>query len=168
MTVKAWPDLLADRTLSDGRYLIIDDPDGPHRVWLKSTADELGYVLVRDHRLDLRLAAIRRFERRLLGAPRTRLPPGIRPTAFQRRRLDLLLDILDALLDRGRRTTTHEIARELVYPRMTIGRGSVWKSSSERRRTQRLIEEALALMHGGYLRLLGGDAAGATISRRSK
>lgn len=166
MTVEAWPDLLADQTLPDGRHLIIADADGPHRIWLKSAADELAYILVRDHRLDLRLAAIRRFERRLAGVPRTRLPPGIRPTAFQRRRLDLLLGILDALLDRERKMTTHAIARELVYPRMTIGRGSEWKSSSQRRRTQRLIDEALGLMHGGYLHLLGGDAAGATISRR--
>ena len=151
-----WPGVIADRTLSDGRHLIIADIDGPHRIWLKSEAAALAYVLVRDDRLPLRLAAIRRFERRLAGAARTRSPPGFRPTAFQRRRLDLLLAILDAIQDRERRATTHEIARRLVYPRMTIGRGSEWKSSSERRRTQRLIHEALGLMQGGYLRLLRG------------
>ena len=39
--------------------------------------------------------------------------------------------------------STHEIARRLVYPHMRIGRGDEWKASSERRRTQRLIDEAL-------------------------
>lgn len=155
--LKAWPGLLADQTLSDGRHFIIADTDGPHHVWLKSTADRLAYVLVHDDQLDARIAAIRRFERRLAGAPQTRLPPGFRPTAFQRHRLNLLLGILDAVSGRGRAAvTTHEIARRLVYPGMTIGRGSQWKSSSQRRRTQRLIDEARALMHGGYLRLLRG------------
>lgn len=69
----------------------------------------------------------------------------------------MLLDILDAVLDRERTgMTTHEIARRHVYPAMTIGRGNQWKSSAERRRTQRLIDEALGLMDGGYLGLLRG------------
>ncbi|MDD3799486.1 MAG: DUF2285 domain-containing protein [Novosphingobium sp.] len=37
-----------------------------------------------------------------------------------------------------------------------MGRGNEWKSSAERRRTQRLIDEALALMDGGYRALLRG------------
>ena len=56
----------------------------------------------------------------------------------------------------GRPPTTHNIARRYVYPGMTIGRGSEWKSSAERRRTQRLIDEAFALMRGGYRTLLRG------------
>ena len=69
----------------------------------------------------------------------------------------MLLDILDAVLGRERTgITTHEIAHRYVYPAMTIGRGSEWKSSAERRRTQRLIDEALALMNGGYRALLRG------------
>uniref|UniRef100_UPI00053F1A81 DNA -binding domain-containing protein n=1 Tax=Sphingomonas sp. Ant H11 TaxID=1564113 RepID=UPI00053F1A81 len=87
---------------------------------------------------------------------------AFRPTAFQRRRLDLLLDILDMLLTppSAPRPTSHEIARRLIYPGMTIGRGMEWKSSTERRRTQRLINEALALMHGGYRALLRGVVGG--------
>jgi len=69
----------------------------------------------------------------------------------------MLLDILDAVLDRDRPAiTTHEIARHHVYPQLSIGRGNEWKSSAERRRTQRLIDEALALMNGGYRTLLRG------------
>ena len=87
----------------------------------------------------------------------------MRPTAFQALRLHLLLDIIDALLAPGQaRPSTHEVARRLVYPRLAIGRGAEWKASSERRRTQRLIDEALALMSGGYRALLQGRSAGAT------
>src|SRR3546814_11960918 len=89
-----------------------------------------------------------------------RLPPGFAPTPFQQRRLNMLLDILDAVLGRERTgITTHEIARCHVYPAMSIGRGNEWKSSAERRRTQRLIDEALALMNGGYRALLRGCSA---------
>ena len=93
----------------------------------------------------------------------------MRPTAFQARRLHLLLDILDALLvpDKAR-PSTHEIADRLIYPRLAIGRGAEWKASSERRRTQRLIDEALALMNGGYRALLQGGSAGATKSGHTK
>lgn len=114
-------------------------------------------MIVRDEAIDLRRAAAHRLDRRLVGAPPMRLPPGFAPTPFQRRRLGMLLDILDAVLDRERTgITSHEIARRHVYPGMTIGRGNEWKSSAERRRTQRLIDEALALMNGGYRVLLRG------------
>lgn len=67
----------------------------------------------------------------------------------------MLLDILDAAGTRdGAALTTYEIARRHVYARLQVGRGSEWKSSSQRRRTQRLIDEARALMEGGYRRLL--------------
>jgi hypothetical protein len=55
----------------------------------------------------------------------------------------LLLSILD-LRGEGQ-VTSHEVARQLIYPRLDIGRGAAWKSSPERRRTQRLIREAEAL-----------------------
>src|SRR3546814_15184243 len=79
-----------------------------------------------------------------------RLPPGFAPTPFQQRRLNMLLDILDAVLGRERTgITTHEIARCHVYPAMSIGRGNEWQSSAARRRNQRLIADALALAQGG-------------------
>ena len=60
----------------------------------------------------------------------------------------------DALLA----VTSHMVARRLVYPRLSIGQGASWKSSPERRRTQRLIREAEALAAGGYRALLAGRA----------
>lgn len=159
LDLDAWPIILADRTLSTGRHLILGDVDGPHRLWVRDPlrGSTLAYVIVRDDAVDLRHAAAQRLDRRLAGAPPMRLPPGFAPTPFQRRRLGMLLDILDAVRDRERTgITTHEIARRHVYPAMTIGRGNEWKSSAERRRTQRLIDEALALMNGEYRALLRG------------
>ena len=162
-----------DRILSTGRHLVLGDVDGLHRLWMRAPLDggSLAYVLPRDDAIDLRYAAIQRLDRRLAGAPPMRLPPGFVPTPFQRRRLSMLLDILDAVLDRERSgITTHEIARQHVYPALDIGRGNEWKSSAERRRTQRLIDEALGLMNGGYRALLRGEpqAAGATKMARAK
>jgi hypothetical protein len=154
-----WPIILNDRTLSSGRHIVLGDIDGPHRLWIRDiiAGQPLAYVVARDDALPLRLAALQRFDRRLAGAPPAKTPPGIQPTPFQRRRLSMLLAILDALLDSADTPpTTHDIARRYVYPGMTIGRGSEWKSSAERRRTQRLIDEALALMRGGYRTLLRG------------
>jgi len=82
--------------------------------------------------------------------------PTAAPTSYQSQRLDLLLSILDL---RGKRhVTSHEVARRLIYPHLDIGRGAAWKSSPERRRTQRLIREAEALAAGGYRALLAGRA----------
>lgn len=128
-------------------------------MWIRNSAkgSTLAYVIVPDDAVDSRYAAAQRFQRRLSGALAMHLPSGFAPTPFQRRRLGMLLDILDAVLDRERTmATTHQIARHHVYPGMTIGRGNEWKSSAERRRTQRLIDEALALMNGGYRALLRG------------
>lgn len=162
--------MLVDRLLSDGRHIILGDVDGPHRLWLRTvTVDRpVAYVIVRDEAVDARCAAIRRLDRRLAGAPPARSsPPGFQPTPFQRQRFNLLLDILDArAAPTDHAPTTHEIGTRLVYPGKTIGRGSEWKSSSERRRTQRLIDEAVALMEGAYLGLLLPGHAGATKATR--
>lgn len=154
-----WPLILVDRQLSNGRHLVLADTDGPHRLWLRDTSPgrPLAYVIAKDASLDLRLAAVRRLERRLVGAPPAKLPRGFTPTDFQRHKLSLLLDILDMMKDRGHpEATTYDIARTLLYVDMGVGRGSDWKNSSERRRTQRLIEEAFALRDGGYRVLLRG------------
>lgn len=137
---------------------MLGDVDGAHRIWLRATAPEgaLAYVVVRDAAIDLRIAAMRRLDRRFAGAGPMRMPPGFHPSDFQRHRLGLLLDILDAFETRGQGSvTTYEIASRLIYRGMTIGHGDDWKTSSQRRRTRRLIDEAFALMEGGYLKLLG-------------
>ncbi|QNG48941.1 DUF2285 domain-containing protein [Sphingobium yanoikuyae] len=152
-----WPGILVDRVLEDGRHMVLADGSGLHRLWLRpGPADRsLAYLVIRDDALVLRQAMVRRFEQRMTGARAGRAPPGLCPTPFQRQRLSMLLDILDAAGTRnGAALTTYEIARRHVYARLQVGQGSEWKSSSQRRRTQRLIDEARALMEGGYRRLL--------------
>ncbi|WP_312219068.1 DUF2285 domain-containing protein [Sphingobium yanoikuyae] len=151
------PHILVDRLLENGRHMVLAGSNGLHRLWLRpGPADRLfAYMVIRDDALLLRQAMVRRFERHMTDGRAGRSPPGLCPTPFQRQRLSMLLDIVDAagLYDEAR-LTTHEIARRHVYARMEVGQGSEWKSSSQRRRTQRLIDEARALMEGGYRRLL--------------
>lgn len=143
--------------LPNGRHLVLGDHDGLHRLWLRDSRPDqpLAYIIVHDSSIDFRLGVAARLDRRLAGASAGRLPPGFCPTSFQQQRLRLLLDILD-MLNQGR-PTTYDIARLRIYPHMAIKRGMEWKSSSERRRTQRLIDEAVALMRGGYRSLLRGQ-----------
>lgn len=146
--------ILADYGLSDGRHIVIGDDERPYQIFLPGKlCEETFYQITRDHQIGLRLTEIVRLERKLAG-----LAPGpcaLRPTEFQNYRLNLLLDILDARYGSGRAMlTTYDLAQAVIYPGMKMGRGAEWKASSQRRRTQRLIEEAEGLMNGGYKRLL--------------
>ncbi len=83
-----------------------------------------------------------------------------KPTAYQQYRLKLLVAVLDMVNPpTGEAATTYRVARTLVYPHMKNCSSAEWKSSSERRQTQRLIDEALTLMRGGYRSLLCAKAA---------
>ena len=143
-----------DHAGEDGRHIILDDPDGGHRVWLRGEAGEpLAMILPIDDQLELRLRAAGRLYRFLWGQPSGPPPPGVGVSPFQRSRLTLLLNIFDRLsLGRSKR----EIARDVIYPGLDGGPAAEWKSSSERRRTQRLCDEAKIMVAAGYRRLLGG------------
>ena len=148
-----------DRASAEGRHLVLADAHGFHRLLLPSAAQDSGiaYVLAPDSWLEIRTAAVIRFHRHLTGLPPSPSPPGLCPTRFQRNRLVMMLRILDDLSCKdGMGLSTREIARRHVYPNTRFDRAIEWKSSSERRRTQRLIEEARQLMNGGYLSLLKG------------
>lgn len=160
--IDTWPIILTDRVLSDGRHLVLGDVDGFHHIWLRDmhSMQSFAYVIVRDAAIAMRLAAVQRLDRRLAGAPPLRLPNAFRPAPRQRRRLNLLLDILDVLHEPVGAKTSYDIARRLLYPDLKLGRGMDWKSSTERRRTMRLIEQARSLMNGGYRDLLRGHLKG--------
>lgn len=155
------PGLVAvDRRLADGRHFVFADERGWHRLWLRTDRPDLPLVslILRDSLADLRREAAARLDRWLVGAPDA-APTGFLPTAYQARRLGTMLAILDLLQGAdGPGVTSHDVARRIIYPRLSVGRGAEWKSSSERRRTQRLIEDARALMLGGYRTLLAGPA----------
>lgn len=126
------------------RYRILIKPARP--------GGEAGFILRHDPWLKSRISAIRDFNKALEGAETLR---PTRPTKYQRTRLELLLAILDSLfLPDGRRRTLRQLAQTVIYPRSELGRAIEWKSSSERRHTQRLVSEAHHLMRDGYRALL--------------
>src|SRR5690606_31049688 len=111
-----------------------------------------GYIIQHDPWLEARISAIRDFNKALEGAEILR---PTRPTNYQRRRLELLLAILDShFLPDGRRRTLRQLAQTIIYPGSDLGRAIEWKSSSQRRHTQRLVNEAHHLMRQGYRALL--------------
>lgn len=142
--------------------MVLGDHDGPHHVWLRNAhpGQPLAYIVVRDASIEARRQAAWRLDRRLAGAPSSQRHAAFRPTLFQQQRLNLLLDILDMTQASDGRPTSYEIARRLIYRNTTIGRGLEWKSSTERRRTLRLIRQAHRLMNGGYRTLLQGVVKG--------
>lgn len=148
-------DVARDRSLRDGRHLIVRDSFGYHRIWARPCrpGKSLAVLLPVDTDMALRLAAAERFERLLRDTTTGPPPPGWRMTPFQRLRLTLLLHILDA---RRAGASHREIAMSRIYPKSATLAGAAWKGSPERRRTQRLLDEAVALMQGGYRSLLRG------------
>src|SRR3546814_272017 len=152
--------VVADRRLEDGRHFVFADDRAWHRLWLRTDRPgvPLANLILRDSLVGLRHEAAVRFDRCLGDGPGPP-PAGFLPTAYQARRLGMMLAFLDLLQEPGGAgVTSHDVARLIIYPRLSVGRGAEWKSSSERRRTQRLIEEARGLMQGGYRALLAGPA----------
>lgn len=73
------------------------------------------------------------------------------PSAYQRRRLVLLLAILDGLADGA---SARDLAVWLIFPNHRLSGTADWRGSSEKRHTQRLIGAARRMARCGYLRLL--------------
>ncbi|WP_318780157.1 DNA -binding domain-containing protein [Sphingopyxis sp. OAS728] len=151
-----WTHRLGSRIGPGGGQYILGDGHIMHRIWLRCdpAAVPLAALIPCDAMTEARLQAVSDLKRWLRGS--AAVSPVARPTSYQSQRLDLLLSILDLRGDRG--VASHEVARRLIYPRLDVGRGSAWKASPERRRTQRLIREAEALATGGYRALLAGRA----------
>jgi hypothetical protein len=144
----------ASQIAEDGRHIVLDDPDGDHRLWLLSPpGGPMMIGLLIDDDFDLRHRAAARLYRRLRGLPAGAAPPGQAVTSFQRSRLTMLLRIFDRLVGG---CSKREIACDVIYPGLEAGSAAEWKGSAERRRTQRLCDEAKAMVTAGYRRLLRG------------
>jgi hypothetical protein len=139
---------------ADGLHLLIEDADGDHRLWLPgaSGSDKLAAMIVLDDRFALRIAALIRFQRRLERRATGPLPKGWRITPRHLRRLALMLRALDGHLARA---SYREIA-DAIFGSEAVAR-YVWKTSSIRGQTIRLVKDAVGTMKGGYRRLLRGD-----------
>ncbi|WP_341713066.1 DNA -binding domain-containing protein [Erythrobacter sp.] len=146
---------LVDRTSPGGRHLVVDGELGRHRIFMPRTRETrmAGYLVEADGLALARLAALASLHRD--GAATSKGLAAPIPSANRRRRLELLLAILDRLGQAGGRgTTTRELAGELIYPHHALGSAIEWKSSSQRRQVQRLVAEARFMRDGGFRDLL--------------
>src|SRR3546814_9018164 len=93
----------------------LGEEGGPHHVWQRhvSRSRSLAYIIVRDDANETRRRAAQRLDRRLGGAPPSQQGGAFRPTPFQRRRLNLLLDIMDLTRKPDERPTPYAFARRL-------------------------------------------------------
>lgn len=139
----------------DGRHILIDDTTGPHQLWCLGTdaQQRLGVLIPLDADFRIRLDAVRRLHRRLIGLSAGPLPRGWRLTAIQRRRFVLMLRALDGHLEGA---SYREIARVLLDAEAAHWPASAWKSSAARSQVIRLVTEGTAIMNGGYRKLLQG------------
>ena len=155
LDLKRLGDIVADRVPSDGRHIIVAGPHCKHRIWMSGECCKDGFVVVvpADKGFAVRMAATRSLERHLRGFPDSDPPAELGLTARRHRKMALMLRLIVA--DHAH-ITRREMAFTLVYPRLDPLAGPAWKCSSERRRTQRLIDEAIGMMHGGYRALLQG------------
>lgn len=151
-------DLLQDRTTTDGRHLVLGDRKRKHRLLItRPNAAGRGYFLFQDRWLRTRLAAIERFDPSCKSFGPNKSHDVLFPSAAQKHRLLLLLKILDTIPSaQNGVSTVREIAQHVIYRNADFGRTIEWKSSSHRRQTQRLINQARFFVGGGYRLLLRG------------
>lgn len=151
-------EVLQDRITNEGRHLVLGDRKRRHRVLVKPPGSACrGYLVPRDSWVRTRLAAIEAFDRSFRPLSHAKSKDLLLPSIYQKRRFTVLLTILDAMnrSDNGF-ATIREIAQTVVYRNADLGRAIEWKSSSYRRQTQRLINEARFLVEDGYRWLLKG------------
>ena len=133
------------------RHCIVNDADGPHSLWLEGERPTLpmAALVPLDETVLLRLAGLMRLKRRLDRHPAGPLPSAWQITARFRKRLLAMIRALDGHLEGA---SYREVARAL-YGSEAVGRFP-WKTSSVRGQTIRLVADAVAMMDGGYRKLL--------------
>ena len=139
--------------LAAGRCHFVIDHDGiRHRLEVDPGWDAAPLVILLPPHADaLRVAACDAARRLFARLGAREVAEALRPSALQRRRLFLLLQVLDASLAGA---SLREIGTVIVYPWMAGTGALAWRSSSERRRVQRLIAGARRLADRGYRDLL--------------
>jgi hypothetical protein len=147
-----------DGLVGDVRHLVLADGAGRHRLMLKSTGTDvaLACLVVADTSLKTRLAAIAVFLPHSGDWRKRARVTALRPTPFQRHRLSILLRVADCLTNPGMSANSIRHIARLIYPRMSPMSAIEWKTSPERRQTQRLIQDTRTMLAGGYRILLRG------------
>ena len=110
-------------------------------------------LLPLDDLFELRHKVAASFVRRLRGEPVDLLPRALRLTALQRRRLIQLLHAFDVHAVGG---GPRDVAAKVLVSDQAHLASIEWKDSHARRKANRLIHDAIALVDRGYLKLLRG------------
>lgn len=143
---------LAEFDAGDARHVVLDVAGARHRLHVRTASPRAPLTILLPPLADPLRAAACDAARRMFARLSTAEPASaMRPSALQRQRLTLLLRVLDtSLAGAGNR----EIGLRLVYPWLAGTDALAWKSTSERRRVQRLVAEARDLAASGYRDLL--------------
>lgn len=138
----------------DGRHIVLQDPDGAHRLWLRGQrrASGLAALVPLDEDVPSRLSGLLRFRRRLAGRRAGPMPRAWTITRRLRERLLPMTRALDGHLAGG---SYREIAQALHGPGPVAGSG--WRTSPLRGQTIRLIKDGVLIMEGDYRKLLRGS-----------
>ena len=147
--------LIADHRDGNDRYLLFGDTAGDHRLALHGVeaVHRPAAIIPFDEDFELRVGVLRRFYHRMRGRSVEQPPRQLQLTPMRRARLILLLHALDFRLNGAR---PRDIAAALLDAEAAKLPAIEWKSSATRRKANRLIKDALALMKGGYRKLLRG------------
>jgi hypothetical protein len=149
--------ILIEAETEAGRHMVLAGRRARHRLLILHTPKRDGYFVPGDGSLPVRLAALGAFHDRG-SRPAVGSRTALRPTAYQRHRLSLLLAILDRMQQPSSEPpTVRHIVRDLMCSSLEHERAIEWKTSSHRRQAQRLIAEARRMMTTGYRDLLRGS-----------
>jgi hypothetical protein len=138
----------------DGRNIVLKDPDGPHRLWLRGQDHGAGMAALvpLDDDVPSRLSGLLRFRRRLAGRRAGSLP---RAWTITRRLRERLLPMTRALDGHLAGASYREIAQAVHGSGPVAGSG--WRTSPLRGQTIRLIRDGVLMMQGDYRKLLRGS-----------
>ena len=146
---------VTEGTDADGRELVIADGSGELHVRLQDgqAVRRPAVLLPLDSMFELRFEVALRFFRRLRGQRISLLPVALRLTSFRKRRLIHLLHAFDVHEAGG---GPREVAAEVLTSDHAKLPSVEWKDSHARRKANRLIHDAVALVERYYLKLLRG------------
>lgn len=141
----------------DGRHALLNDPNGRHRLWFVGGSRRGGraFLIPFDDDFNARLHSLQRLHRRLTGRSSGPLPSRLQLSARQRAHFAFLLRALDGEQEGA---TRRELAAVLLDEQARDIPAIEWKNSPLRKRINRAVAAATALMDGGYVALLRGDS----------
>ncbi|MGD9922224.1 MAG: DUF2285 domain-containing protein [Pseudorhodoplanes sp.] len=149
----------------DGRHVLLNDPAGRHRLWFVGESRGRGHAFLVpfDGDFSVRLHSVQRLHRRLTGKKAGPQLRSQRLSVGQRARFTFLLRVLDGEQEG---VTRRELAAVLLDEDARDIPAIEWKNSSLRKRINRAVTAATALMNRGYLALLRGESERAERFRR--